>query len=87
MERPGTYPLYDITCSPLTAGTSTLFPKTEQYNPYRIWGLTGLRNFGRISISGATGQRKLTVQFVSTRGQQLGEWTISETDLKTPDRR
>ncbi|HZH35991.1 MAG TPA: alkaline phosphatase D family protein [Flavisolibacter sp.] len=86
-ERQGTYPLYDITCSPLTAGTSPTFPPAEQNNAYRVFGFTGKRNYGRFSIAGAKGQRTLTVQFTGAGGERLGQWAVTEADLKTPEKK
>ena len=40
VDREGTYPLYDITCSPLTSGTHT-FGAAEKNNPYRVLGIEG----------------------------------------------
>jgi len=83
VERPGTYPLYDITVSPLTSGTHT-FGTAEKNNPYRVFGLDEKQNYGKLSFSGARGNRKLTVEFIGVKGEKLGEWSISEKELKTP---
>jgi alkaline phosphatase D len=83
VERPGTYPLYDITVSPLTSGTHT-FGAAEKNNPYRVFGLDEKQNYGKFSFSGTRGNRKLTVEFIGVRGEKLGEWSISEKELKTP---
>lgn len=83
VDRPGTYPLYDITVSPLTSGTHT-FGTAEKNNPYRVFGLDEKQNYGKFSFSGTRGNRKLTVEFIGVRGEKLGEWSISEKELKTP---
>lgn len=83
VDRPGTYPLYDITVSPLTSGTHK-FAAPEDRNPYRIIGIDDKQNYGRFSISGGKGQRKLTVEFLGVKGEKLGEWSITENGLKTP---
>lgn len=83
MERPQTYPLYDITVSPLTAGTHS-FTGPEEKNPYRVFGLAGKQNYGRFSFSGPKGERKLTVSFKGIKGEPLGEWSVTEAQLKTP---
>ncbi|MFM7672834.1 MAG: alkaline phosphatase D family protein [Bacteroidota bacterium] len=83
MNRPGTYPLYDVTVSPLTSGTHK-FDGPEANNPLRVFGLDQKNNYGRISISGLKGARKLTVDFLGTKGEKLGVWEVNETDLKTP---
>jgi alkaline phosphatase D len=81
-ERPGQYPLYDITSSPLTAGVAKAGGK-EKDNPYRIAGtLVETQNFTRVSVSGSTGDRQLLVEFVDGKGQVLGQWKLNENELK-----
>lgn len=81
LDRPGSYPLYDITVSPLTSGTYK-FSGPEANNPMRVLGIDGKRNYGRITISGDKGKRKLSVDFIDPKGQLLSNWSVSETDLK-----
>lgn len=81
VDRPGTYPLYDITVSPLTSGTH-VFGAAEKNNPYRVFGLDQQQNYGRFSFSGLRGSRKLTVEFLGVKGEKMGEWSISESELK-----
>jgi alkaline phosphatase D len=86
VDRPGTYPLYDITASPLSSGTHK-FSGPEANNPFRIFGLEEKQNYSRVSISGPKDQRKLTVQFLGVKGEPLGEWSVTEAGLKTPAKR
>jgi alkaline phosphatase D len=83
VDREGTYPLYDITCSPLTSGTHT-FGAAEKNNPYRVLGIDEKQNYTRLSFSGKRNERKLTVEYLGVKGEKLGEWSVSEKDLKTP---
>jgi alkaline phosphatase D len=83
VERPGTYPMYDVTVSPLTAGTHT-FGGVEKNNPYRVLGIDEKQNYGRFSFTGDRGKRKLTVEFFGVKGEKLGAWSITEAELKTP---
>ena len=83
VERPGTYPLYDITVSPLTSGTHT-FGTAEKNNPYQVFGLDEKQSYGKFSFSGTRGNRKLTVEFLGVKGEKLGEWSIIEKELKAP---
>lgn len=83
VDRPGTYPMYDITVSPLTSGTHKFFGP-EKNNPYRVFGLDDKQNYGKFSFTGARGNRKLTVEFLGLKGEELGKWSVSEKDLKTP---
>jgi alkaline phosphatase D len=81
VERTGTYPLYDVTASPLTSGTHS-FSGSEKNNPYRIYGLDQKQNYTKFSFSGARNQRKLTVEFFGIKGEKLGEWIVNENELK-----
>jgi len=81
LERPGLYPLYDITVSPLTSGTHS-FGKEEKNNQSRIVGVDQKQNYGRITISGPRGNRKLTTDFVGINGENIASWSVMETDLK-----
>lgn len=81
LDRPGLYPLYDITISPLTSGTHEFIAR-ERQNPLRVFSLTQKHNYGRITVSGNRGDRTLKVQFVGTKGENLGEWQVSEKELK-----
>lgn len=83
VDRPGTYPLYDITVSPLTSGTHS-FGGPEKNNPYRILGIDQKQNYGKFSFSGIRGSRKLTVEYFGVKGEKLGEWSVTEKELKTP---
>lgn len=82
LERPGTYPLYDITVSPFTAGISKV-RGSEENNPARESGtLVQLHNFGNISVTGEPKQRKFRISFVGIDGNQLASWETSESALK-----
>jgi alkaline phosphatase D len=82
LDRPGTYSLYDITVSPLTSGTHS-FGGAEKNNPYRILGIDEKQNYARFSFSGKRNERKLMVEFFGVKGDKLGEWSVSENELKT----
>lgn len=83
VERAGTYPLYDITASPLTSGTHK-FGGVEKNNPFRILGIDEKQNYSKISFSGAGKQRKMLVEFFGVKGDKLGDWSVSNADLSTP---
>lgn len=81
-ERHDDYPLFDITSSPLTSGVAKVSGK-EKDNPARVPNtLVEAQNYTRISVSGKTNERKLTVEFLGIKGEKLSEWSISEKDLK-----
>jgi alkaline phosphatase D len=82
-DRVGTYSLYDITSSPLTSGVAKVGGK-EKDNAARVPGtLVEEQNYTRISITGKKDERKLLVEFLGIKGQQLASWSISEKELKT----
>jgi alkaline phosphatase D len=81
VDRAGSYPLYDITVSPLTSGTHT-FGGTEKNNPYRVLGIDEKQNYARFSFNGQRGNRKMTVEFLGLKGEKLNEWSITEKELK-----
>jgi alkaline phosphatase D len=82
VERPGTYPLYDITVSPLTSGTH-VFGSAEKNNPYRVLGIDQKQNYGKFSFSGPRNDRKLTVEYLGIKGEKMGSWSVSEKELKS----
>ena len=83
LERPAHYPLYDVTSSPLTAGTGSA--RGEEDNPLRVPGtLVTQRNFGTLAFDGARGDRTMTVRLHGESGQPLWTHAIHEDELKAP---
>jgi alkaline phosphatase D len=80
-ERPGTYTLFDVTSSPLTADPVNYNPN-ERVNPSRIVSIPGKFNYSRLSFSGKGLDRKLRVEFIGTTGDKLGEWSTRYGDLR-----
>lgn len=81
VERPGAYPLYDITVSPLTSGTHRFAPN-EQNNPYRVLGVDQKQNYGRFTISGPRHERVMKVELLGVKGDLLADWQVHEKELK-----
>jgi alkaline phosphatase D len=81
----GTYPLYDFTSSPLTAGNSKPFP-VEQNNPDRVPGtlVTGIKTFGMIEVMGTTKERRLILRAFDLTGKELWKHEIQASELKFP---
>jgi alkaline phosphatase D len=76
--------LYDITSSPLTSGISKVQGE-ELNNPARVSGtLVEAQNYTRISITGKGRERVLQAEFIGVKGEKLGEWRITENDLRVP---
>jgi alkaline phosphatase D len=82
LERPGMHPLYDVTISPYTAGVSKVRGE-EENNPARMpYTLVEAQNFGKITVSGKKNERQLTVSFLGIKGEKLGQWSVTENELK-----
>src|SRR6187399_164442 len=81
VDRPGHYPLYDVTVSALTS-TGYPFSTAEKNNPYRVIGFEQKQNYARFSFSGKRGERKMTVQYLGLKGEPLGEWSVNEKELR-----
>ena len=84
VEQPGFYSLYDVTISPYTAGISKANGE-EKNSIYRVNGtLVEENNFGKISVSGNKENRIMKVDFIGTKGQKLGTWSVNSNELKAP---
>jgi alkaline phosphatase D len=80
IERPNQYPLYELTCSPLTAGTHKM--DDELIKPTRVSGtMVGERNFCSMEFSGPYKDRKLTLRSYSTNGKMLWEQLIKRSEI------
>lgn len=83
LDRPGRYPLYEFTCSSLTAGSNKDID--QQSNRYRIPGTTvGVNNAGFITVSGPAKARSLTFRVVDANGTERWSRTITEQELSMP---
>lgn len=82
LERDRSYPLYDITVSPLTSGISKI-NKEERDNPMRISGsLIEEHNYGKFSLLGNDQDRRLVIEFLDRKGMSKFKYEISASDLK-----
>lgn len=80
LERPGTYPLYDITISPLTAGVYS--PKADE-NALMVPGtLVTERNFALMTVKGPRKERTLTIRVLNNKGKELWTRELKANDLK-----
>lgn len=75
LERPGLYPLHDLTCSPMTSGTYV--DETLRTHEHLVAGtlLMGERNFCRIRLEGSRAERKMVISAINADGQT--QWTHS----------
>jgi len=83
VKQAGSYPLYDVTASPLTSG-SNKFGGPEKNNPYRVMGLEDTQNFSKVTVSGGKKNRMLKIEFISPKGAKLAEWSVNEKELQSP---
>ncbi|MEO7266189.1 MAG: alkaline phosphatase D family protein [Ferruginibacter sp.] len=82
MDRNMLYPMYDVTISPYTAGVSKV-SGAEINNPFRQPNtLVEAQNFGKISVSGLKNERLLKIEFIGLKGELMGNWQVSEKELK-----
>jgi alkaline phosphatase D len=80
-SRAGGYPLYELTCSPLTS--SPRDPEKEHPDPEVMEGMVvGSRNFCTLFFSGPHGGRKVTLRAYNTAGSLLWEHPIAVDALR-----
>ena len=79
-ERMGSYPLYDITSSPLTSGRAK-YNDQEKNNSAKILSVVGQQNYSRITFSGQGAERKMKVEFVGLKGDKLAEWEVKQVEV------
>ena len=82
MNRRGTYPLYDLTVSPLTAGAAGVTEENSN-NHLRVPGtLYADRNFATLDFSGPRTDRVLTITVRATDGSEVWTREIRAQDLR-----
>ncbi len=81
LERPGTYPLYELTVSPLTA--SPFAGADNEANPLRVPGtLVVQRNFAVLEFTGPARERRVVIRVYSAQGKLLWERTLWARELE-----
>ena len=79
-ETKNVYPLYDLTCSSLTAGVNN---DNEPYNSFKLEEtFVSVNNFGMLNVTGPTNDRELTIQIFDKDGKELWIKSIKANDLK-----
>ncbi len=79
-ESDKVYPLYDLTCSSLTAGSNN---NKERLNVHKlVETLVGQHNFGILNVSGPRKDRVLTIKIFDKNGKPLWTKDIKAQDLK-----
>lgn len=80
LEREGTYPLYEMTSSPLT---SLINPSTSKNNPTRLDNtLVRALNFGKIHLIGEGENRQCRLELMDKNGQIFWKQEIRLSDLR-----
>ena len=78
------YPLYELTCSPLTSSARAPQDK-ELNNPLRVkQTLVTQRNFCSIEVTGPAGERRLVVRSHDSDGRLLWEQVLPAAELRRP---
>jgi alkaline phosphatase D len=82
------YPVYDITCSPITSGVFHPEKTKEANNPLRIAGsLYASQNFSLISVTGSGKERILKIEWKNISGESVYVHEIPLTSLRASQSR
>ncbi len=83
VERPGRYPLHELTTSPLTSGPVRKPDAAEVNNPAIVPGtrLYNQRNFAMLTVSGPRRDRELWVELKDTAGKTVWDWRVKASAL------
>ena len=82
LPRQGHYPLYELTCSPLTAGASRGMGDEDRKSFLVPGTLVQQRNFCTIDFSGDRRGRKMTLKSYNSDGTPLWSQEINDYDLR-----
>ncbi len=84
MPRKGAYPLYELTCSPLTSGSHRVKP--EKRSPPLVEGtkVINTQNFCELHFSGPRKKRQMEIRVFDASGAPLMQHVISATELRNP---
>jgi len=81
LPRENAYPLYDLTCSPLTSGIH----KADETNTLRVEGThIEMQNFALLKFSGKRLERVMTIQIFDKDGKEVWTREIKAADLRDP---
>jgi alkaline phosphatase D len=87
IERPGAYPLYEFTSSPLTSRPWENPERGEQANTDVVPGtLVGKRQFGLIRLTGPSRARHIALESYDQKGMLLWRQDLRAQDLRFPRR-
>lgn len=81
--RNGTYPLFELICSPLTAGPRDISKLVDK--PGIVSGtLVGERNFCILDFQGPRTSRTLDIRSFAADGREFWKQTLSSSSMRTP---
>lgn len=81
VARPGTYPLHELTCSPLTASAGR--GQQPEAKDLVVEGTyVNQRNFCTLDAAGERGKRTLTLKSWDVRGKEIWSHTLREQELR-----
>lgn len=81
-DRPGAYPLYEMTCSPFTSGTHSANAKGNLENPRLVTGsMVNEHNYCKFSFSGPRTDRRMNIKVIGKNGQQYWNKQIKSSVL------
>ncbi len=81
IERPGLYPLHDLTCSAMTAGVYVDESLRVRENLVPGTVVMGERNFCRIRFEGNRAERRMAISVITVDGKTQWTHLISAADL------
>ncbi len=85
VERPGAYPIYEFTSSPLTSRPPARIDNAERDNPDLVPGTLAVkRQFGIIEVKGAGNARRVAFAAYDGEGALLWRHEIALSDLRFP---
>jgi alkaline phosphatase D len=83
IERPGAYPLYEYTSSPLTSRAVANPVRGERENPDIVPGtFQNRRQFGMIRVSGPANDRRVTLEAYGSDGELLWRHVLPVNELR-----
>jgi alkaline phosphatase D len=85
IERPGAYPLYELTSSPLTSRPPARVERADRENRDVVPGtLVAKRQFGVVRVSGPADDRRIAFEARDSDGALLWRHAVSASELRFP---
>lgn len=81
-NRPGTYPLYELSASPLTSSAYPPYPVEQDLKVRVPKTLVVKRNFALVQVSGPEGKRQLRLEIFDAKGEPQWHYIITQKELE-----